>query len=461
MQTDMAEKIIQLVTILFLLSMICERVADFFKHYLCGSEFFKIGDTITKTPGNDIKEQARAYRILKINVWCGIITASILKADLIKILNNVQDAGSTLGWANITSYNLRDVLFLIPGIVLTGCFISFGSKFWHDLLDILYQIKNAKRILTDPNLSQIDNIKSLEKVINTYQSDFIKGAYLQAKSEFMLRDNIRAVSLKMNESGLYYFELKARDLNTQIDPFYNYLLQDGTPQSIPVKVVLTPGEDRIIAHSIDLSSIIFESLSPSKVGTLGFIVKPESDPGDQRYILTCAHNVVHPVTNAKFVKPGTRNVGSSDASLNPIGKIFLAERDHEMDVALIEIDPTKADGIFNSIPELSEPAGIRTLTDQDKNVKAFLYGAESNYQEGTVTSLTGDAKIEYSTDVFQMINLLTIEGKAGAMSKLGDSGCVVVDEKNMILGIVVAGDSKVTYVIPIEKVLKKLKMQLA
>ena len=132
-----------------------------------------------------------------------------------------------------------------------------------------------------------------------------------------------------------------------------------------------------------------------------------------------------------------------------------------MDVALVEIEPEKVEEIINSIPELNEPAGIRTLSDKDKGpVKVFLYGASSQFREGIVTSLSGDAKIQYSTDVFQMINLITIENNGSAISKQGDSGCIVVDEDNKVLGIVVAGDPTVTYVIPIEKMLKKLKVQL-
>ncbi len=90
-------------------------------------------------------------RILKINIWCGIIIATILKADLNKNIQSYRKAGETLGWNTISpcmhqikSIGIQsvDYYFLIPGIILTGCFISFGSKFWHDSLDILYQIKN-------------------------------------------------------------------------------------------------------------------------------------------------------------------------------------------------------------------------------------------------------------------------------------------------------------------------------
>jgi hypothetical protein len=249
----MLEKIIELVTILFLLSMVCERIADFFKHYLCGNDFFKIGDTLTKFQNDSAQEKARKYRILKINVWCGVFTAAILKADLIKILNNISDAGKTLGWNNISTYETIDYVFLVPGIILTGCFLSFGSKFWHDLLDILYEIKNTKRVLADPETYKVDNTRSLEKIFNTYQSDFIKAAYLEAKTKYMAIDSVKAIAIKSNDLG-YYFELTVSRNDPSIEQFYLYLLDDGTQQRVPIKIVVLKPNDNIIAHNIDLST---------------------------------------------------------------------------------------------------------------------------------------------------------------------------------------------------------------
>ena len=164
----MFEQIIQLVTILFLLSMVCERIAGFLKCYLNESKFFRIGDMLTKHPDNNPQEQARAYRILKLNIWSGIIIAAILKADMVRIFNHIEQAGATLGWNNIQGYGTLDYFMLVPGILLTGYFISFGSKFWHDLLDILYQTKNIKRILADPETYELDNIDDLEGVREFY-----------------------------------------------------------------------------------------------------------------------------------------------------------------------------------------------------------------------------------------------------------------------------------------------------
>lgn len=463
---DMLEQIIQLVIILFLLSMVTERIADFLKHYLCGSEVFRIGDTITKHIGDDVKEQARSYRILKINVWCGILTAAILKADLIHIFNNIQDPGKTLGWKNIYDYydgeshwyDSADFWFLIPGILLTGCFISFGSKFWHDLLDLLYVIKNTKRVLADPETYKADKVETIVQRFNTYQSDFIRGAYHEAQSELMLNDNVKAVALKWGADGLYYIEMKVRQPDNTMSPYYSYVLSDGTVQSIPVKVIVSTSE--IMAHGIDLSSEIYEMNSPFKRGTLGCLVRPIDNKVSDRYILTCCHNVVHPVTNAPFIQPGQKPVGTSETDTNPIGTIFSAERNDEMDVALITIDPEKFEEIFNSIPEINEPLGVRTLVEDEKNVKAFLYGAQSGYQSGIITSTKASAVIKYSTDTFKIVKLLTIQNSGSAISKKGDSGCIVVDEHNAVIGIVVGGDHSDTYVIPIQKMLTKLKVKL-
>lgn len=465
----MLEQIIQLVTILFLLSMVCERIADFLKHYLCGNEFFGIGDTITKSPGDDIKEQARAYRILKINVWCGVLVSAILKADLIKIFNNIKDPGKTIGWNNINSYNTLDSFLLIPGIFLTGCFISFGSKFWHDLLDILYQVKNAKRVLADPQTYKIDNINTLQKVFNTYQSEFIKAAYLEAKTKYMAMENVKAIGIKNNDLG-YYFEITVSKNDTSINQSYQYLLDDGTPQNIPIKIVVLSNNDRIIAHNVDLSGKIFDMANPDNWGTLGVIVKPLDENSSKRYLLTCCHNVVNPIKNiptsnggTDLIKGGTVNNGSNFE----LGKVTQAERDHEIDAALIEIDPSKISAIINSVPKMGAPQKPRQLFNKDAgNVKVFIYGAKSGNEsnttsKGVVTSIYNEIKVTYnSNEEFTIVNTIAVSNNNTAISQAGDSGACVLDSKNDVIGLVVAGSSEVTYLLPINTLLSKLNVQL-
>jgi len=469
---DMLQQIIQLTTILFLLSMVCERIADFLKHYLSDSQllgipkdFFKIGDTLTKFPQDDANEKARAFRILKINVGSGIILALILKADLIKIFNNINEPGKTLGWNNICEYGILDAILLPFGILLTGCFISFGSKFWHDLLDILYQIKNTKRVLADPETYKVDNIKTLQKLFDTYQSDFIKAAYLEAKTKFMAMDKIKAFGIKSNDLG-YYFEITVSQNEPAIGQFYQYLLDDGTPHNIPIKIVVLADNDKIMAHSVDLSARVFDISQPDNWGTLGVIVKLLDNNSDKRYLLTCCHNVVKPIRKISENEPNKIKTGTIDASVTTeIGTVFKADRDHEMDAALVEIN-IQDKRIINSVPQMGNPQKSRQLFNRDAgNATAFIYGAKSGVEnksvsKGVVTSIYNTIKVTYGNEEFTLINTIAISNNSKAVSQGGDSGACVLDSDNNVIGIVVAGNSQVTYALPITTLLSKLNVQL-
>ncbi len=465
---DMLQQIIQLVIILFLLSMVCERIADFLKHYLSESNFFKIGDTLTKSPNNSVAENKRAYRIMKINVCCGVITATILKADLIKIFNNIESPGQTIGWSTIEGYNTIDYCFLIPGIVLTGCFISFGSKFWHDLLDILYEIKNTKRVLSDPDTYKIDNTNSLLKVFNTYQSEFIKAAWLDAKTKYMAMSSVKAISIKSNNLG-YYFEIMLSKNESDIEQYFQYLLDDGTPFNIPIKIKLLAVGDKIMAHNIDLSAKVFDSNNPDNFGTLGVLVKPQDEKSSTRYLLTCCHTVIENLQTNLPYDPNENLIKAGSAENNSnfnIGNVEIAVRDHEIDAALIRIDSTVP--VSNSVPRMGKPQKVRQLSTSDVgNVDAFIYGAVSGSKnkkatQGTITSIHNEIKITYSsTDEFTIINTIAISKDGKAISEPGDSGAVVLDASNNVLGIVVAGSEDVTYILPINSLLTKLNVQLA
>ena len=451
--------------------MVCERIADFLKHYLSDShifriqkDFFKVGDTLTKSPKDDAYEQARVFRILKINVWSGILLAAILKADLIKIFNNINEPGKTLGWNNISEYGVLDSILLPFGIILTGCFISFGSKFWHDLLDILYQIKNTKRVLADTETYKVDNIKTLQKLFDTYQSDFIKAAYLEAKTKFMAIESVKAIGIKNNDLG-YYFEITVNRNEPTIDQYYQYLLDDGTPQNIPIKLVVLAENDKIISHSVDLSGKLFDITQPDNWGTLGVIVKPLDNNSGKRYLLTCCHNVVKPIRKISENESNQIKVGTMDTTTTEIGTVFKADRDHEMDAALVEIN-IQDKRIINSVPQMGNPQKSRQLFNRDAGkVTGYIFGAKSGIEnksisKGIVTSIYNSIKVNYDDGEFTLINTIAISNNNKAISQGGDSGACVLDSDNNVIGLVVAGNSQVTYALPITTLLTKLNVQL-
>jgi len=458
----MLDKIIPLAVILFLLSMVCERIADFLKHYLCGNKLFGIQDTLTKFLNDNLKEKARHYRIMKINIWCGIIVAAIFKADFIMIFNSMDNPGKTLGWTRLTlnTYykEIIDYLIMVPGIVLTGCFISFGSKFWHDLLDILHTIKNTRRVSNDPETYNVDNAAALKKAAETYQSDFIQAAYLEAKSKFMANVNVKAVSMKRDDEG-YYFELAIAKIDMGIESWYVYVAGGGIRHSISVKQVVLEADDKIIIQSVNLSSRVFDMLREDSYGTLGVMVRKKNAGVSSRSLLTCFHNVAKPpYDTSKNITAGTINAGVA-AKIGNVDKKLL---DHEVDAALIEIGFDMMPQITNFVPQMGKPTSVRSLYNKDVDVtEVYLYGTESGFRTGKVTGVYADIKIDYPGDRERtMINMIIIADNGTAMSKGGDSGSCVLDKNNNVIGIVLGGRRSETYVLPINTLLNKMEVEL-
>jgi hypothetical protein len=468
---------IGLVIILFLLSIICERLADFLKNYLgeCNTGMglwlknqLKIGDLLDKKKPGSLSEEQRYYRILKINIWCGFFIAWALNANLFNIIANKRDPFNAIGWNNVTWFweanfvwsfrRFVDVFVFITGCFATGLFISFGSKFWHDLLDILYQVKNYRRLLADPYTYKIDNIKSFDRAISTYESDFIKAAFHEARTKFMAMENVEVISLKIDTYG-YYFEISVHHTDSGIDNRYTYYLDDGTIQSIRIKIILLSGEEAL-AYTIDLSGNIFQESFPDKSGTLGCLVKEKS--GDKLFILTCCHNVVYPISTLSQFEPGIINACTTVTEASPLGKVVKVIRDHEVDAALVEVLPERILQISNTMPQIGSPNQTRIVYKDDVGkVKVCICGARSGYTEGTLMSAYTDVKIRYADAKIHMINLIALANNGKSIAKPGDSGSVVFDENNNIIGLVIGGTRRETYAMPIETVLTKMNVQLA
>ena len=105
----------------------------------------------------------------------GIVLALFLKADAVQILVSGEPS-EVVGWERVLFFNQESVyelsdtnfqyykdlscnstggrpwiawLFACVGILTTGVSLSFGSKFWHDLLGIIYEVKRSKEDVTD------------------------------------------------------------------------------------------------------------------------------------------------------------------------------------------------------------------------------------------------------------------------------------------------------------------------
>lgn len=131
METD---ALIVLLTILLPLSFIAERITNLIKLFI-PEGFLGLGNVRYKED-DPIMEKKRERRIFAISLISGELVAFALKADLFTIINQ-----GAFGWTNSTTGHSW-----IIGCVFTGFFLSWGSKFWHDLLEILLEMKNIRRV---------------------------------------------------------------------------------------------------------------------------------------------------------------------------------------------------------------------------------------------------------------------------------------------------------------------------
>lgn len=472
------EKYIGFVIVLFFLSMICERVADFLKHYLSEvntglayyiKKLLRIGNLLTKGKVDGIQEEKRYYRILKINIWCGFFTAFALHADLFTIIKHIDDDPfNALGWQDIVwpwdveGWELVMLfwgwLMFIVGCFATGCFISFGSKFWHDLLDTLFEIKNYRRLLADPDTFKVDNIAAFDKLTKTYESEIFLGAYKAAKEQWKGIEAIIATAFKHDDAG-YYIEVTLTSDTDRIQGFFEYSMDDGQIKNVRVVKVITA--DEIVVQSNNLSDFIFNKQTPAIKGTVGCLVKVKNRK--EPVLLTCFHNVADKNSGFTFNANGS-NIVTLDNGQTPVdGQTIHGQRDHEIDAALIALDKTVLSGFVNQIPGLGEIKGVRDnlkKRDLQNNIGVALNGAISHTQMGVLKGLYCDVKAKYSDGRHELINLIAISNNNKAVSKPGDSGACVVDADRKLVGIIVAADSSTSYAIPATTIFNKLSLEL-
>jgi hypothetical protein len=78
--------------------------------------------------------------------------ALLVKANLFEVLSRLDAPWDTLGWARfdrtglVRASVLTDIpsaLYAAGGCIITGVALGFGSKFWHDRLDIVFNAREG------------------------------------------------------------------------------------------------------------------------------------------------------------------------------------------------------------------------------------------------------------------------------------------------------------------------------
>lgn len=141
------EPFINVLILLTVLSIAAERATNFFK--LRNAE-------LREAKGSDKAEKDREHRITVRSLLVGIAVAIVVKANLFEILTRVDAPWDTLGWFQqseskwvlaAAAGSVGTAFYAVMGSALTGIALGFGSKFWHEMLDGVLELRGiAKKI---------------------------------------------------------------------------------------------------------------------------------------------------------------------------------------------------------------------------------------------------------------------------------------------------------------------------
>ncbi len=477
--------IIEFVIVMFLLSVICERVAEFFKNYLCGRKLFGwylIGDTVTKYPPESLEELRRHYRILKLNLTIGFVTAFLCHASLFSIIQNIDDPGKVIGWPDtITLPSFPDNAFKyisFPiGCLLTGAFISVGSKFWHDLLDILLEVKNTKRTVNDELNAQGD-YRSFEALPELMKVRKMEAAIEVNRDKWLNTiPNVTGVGIgnriKSNRSiaqKVIRFEVSTKEhVPNSSERVPTAVHHEG--YSIPTDVVPADSFEPQYAYPGNKARPGKCGASVSRdneraTGTISLKVKRIENGVMKYYLLTSGHVVMD-----KELKQGITQVDIGDTVDTPVvitpgkdadlggialGNFVEGRITNHTDSALVALsNPADLDENIYNIGTIGN--NTRAIDQHDVDVTRVKFsGAFSGLVKDVVVRGFGLSKQgNYPREVGTIVlhQLITID----RCSAGGDSGAVVMDEQNRVIGLIVGASGSYTYVIPIQSIKKAHK----
>ncbi len=121
-----------------------------------------------------------------------------------------------------------------------------------------------------------------------------------------------------------------------------------------------------------------------------------------------------------------------------------------VDAALV----TPSEEISDEIIQIGKPAGIATAM---LGTSVQKFGRTTSYTTGTIIQVNATVNVEYGP-----ANVATFYNQfmTGSMSAGGDSGSVILDMDNNIVGLLFAGSETVTIINPISKVFELLRITL-
>jgi hypothetical protein len=410
------------------------------------------------------------FAITKLSLLIGFIIAVSFHADLFAIFNSTTPE-TVLTWNNVHLEFNFELLKTLFGCLCTAFLLSFGSKFFHDFLEIIYEIKLNKRRLTDPATYKSGDFVTLEERLKTTYFDPVWLTFERHKTILMERfKSVVTIERVFDSIGNSYLEIRLKENNDDFDKLQKYVFDyvvAGKSQ------VLHPSFIRIIANNKPVVAHVKTHLIGEEVddtielktsGTLGFFAyeatKTAYDNNSKpTHFVTCAHVVT---------KKGDKVFGKKTESdeKHELGEVVEYFRNEWMDAALIKLnDDIVGKNILSTSKTMRLP--VRDLSSKEK-IEVWVDGAASDPMNGIVRSIENLIRVEYDDKIIELNDLIRISAINSngtpidsPISNKGDSGAVVFDTEMHPVGIIIAGSNLYSYAVPISRIENWLNIKVS
>ena len=197
-------------------------------------------------------------------------------------------------------------------------------------------------------------------------------------------------------------------------------------------------------------------------GTLGVVAVDSKDPD---HILCLSNNHVLADENrvnlgAAVVQPATLDGGGEADRIGYLSRYVPLKFNNKrnwMDAAAAEFEnPGTAE---RSLLGIGRPTGSG---NPSLGLLVRKSGRTTGLTEGVVREMNFDVfNISYEQGMVRVDDVIVIRGTSGSFSKPGDSGSAIVDPQGRVVALLFAGSEMVTFAIPINRVLRRLKLRIA
>ncbi len=349
------------------------------------------------------------------------------------------------------------------GILIAGFFLSFGSKFFHDILDYVLELKNLKRKLNKQETYKINQIADLDEYIQTSErimaqkvsEEFTDALKLKHPNIISLQPSLTMIDGKKRNSIIIHLN----DNNTEeIPKKMPYRLSSGRIIDIPVEVIDSLEDAEIHRRpGVRIANIKHSR----KQGTYGCLVRHQSG---EDYILTCSHvalsgsseDLKGEVNDDKIYR-----AFGAGRPFNIANELFYARRDDNNDTALLK--PIRRNNI-NKVKGIKIRQERSIDNERDQLEEVSFFGGKSGFQTGEIHQPCHPDEVTFKYEDGKKVtfkNLILFGRRNGSkwksISQKGDSGSVVFDKENRAIGLLIGGNKQFSYALPIKPILEKAK----